>query len=72
MKVVAILNQKGGCGKSTLSMLMSLALASEGKKVLSIDCDPQGALTSFLLEPDENRPGLLTFSVNLRLLKKLL
>ena len=70
MKVVAILNQKGGCGKSTLSMLMSLALASEGKKVLSIDCDPQGALTSFLLELDENRPGLFDLLGKFKTLKE--
>jgi len=61
MKSIAVLNQKGGCGKSTLSMLLSLALASGGKKVLAIDCDPQGGLSSFLINPAENRPGLFDF-----------
>lgn len=61
MKTIAVLNQKGGCGKSTLSMLLSLALASGGKKVLSVDCDPQGGLSSFLINPSENIPGLFDF-----------
>ena len=40
MKAISILNQKGGCGKTSLSVLTSLALASSGKKVLAVDCDP--------------------------------
>lgn len=70
MKTIAILNQKGGCGKSTLTMLLSLALASGGKKVLAIDCDPQGGLSSFLIDPAENRPGLFDFLGKFRKLKE--
>jgi len=59
MNAITILNQKGGCGKTSLSVLLSLALASTGKKVLAVDCDPQGGLTSFL-DPieDDTRPGM--------------
>lgn len=48
---IAIINQKGGSGKTSLSVLIILALSSVNKRVLAVDCDPQGGLTSFLL-PD--------------------
>lgn len=60
MKVLTLVNQKGGTGKTTLAALIGLAFALEfDKKVLLIDLDPQAHLTSlFISRPEQIRSGI--------------
>ncbi|UCD50080.1 MAG: ParA family protein [Phycisphaerales bacterium] len=45
MKTIAVVNQKGGCGKTTSAVNLSVAFARTGQRVLLVDLDPQGHAT---------------------------
>lgn len=70
-KVIAVANQKGGVGKTTVTRELSACCALRGYQTLVIDCDPQGNLTQswidadiydvtlshVLIDPESNTPG---------------
>ena len=59
--VIAVVNQKGGTGKTTTCENLGIGLANEGKRVLLVDTDPQGSLTIALGNPKpDDLPVTLT------------
>jgi chromosome partitioning protein len=59
MRVISIVNQKGGCGKTTSAVNLAGALAADGASVLLLDMDPQAHTTlSFGIDPDEQMENL--------------
>jgi len=65
-KIISIVNQKGGVGKTTTAVNLAAALSEAGKFVLLIDLDPQGNATSGLgIKPDELQHGLYSVLMGL-------
>jgi len=64
-KIVSIINQKGGVGKTTTTINLGCALANSGKKILVIDLDPQGnASTGLGIENNQRQKTIYDFLVN--------
>ena len=53
MRTIAIINQKGGCGKTTVSINLASALAVKGHRTLLVDMDPQSHCAVGLAVPEE-------------------
>jgi chromosome partitioning protein len=58
VKTIAIANQKGGVGKTTVTREISACCALRGFQTLAIDCDPQGNLTSSWADPEGYEKGV--------------
>ena len=53
MRTIAIANQRGGCGKTTVVINLAACLAREGQRTLAIDLDPQSHCALGLAVPEE-------------------
>ncbi len=60
MRTIAIINAKGGCGKTTIATGLASALAWEGFQVALADLDPQQSSNDWLAQRDEDYPEILS------------
>jgi chromosome partitioning protein len=59
MKTIALITQKGGCGKTTLTTCLAVEAARKGKKALILDTDPQGTASQWWESRDSDSPSLI-------------
>ena len=72
-RVIAVANQKGGVGKTTTAINLGASLAAAERRVLAVDADPQGNLTSGLgRKIRESRPSLYEALIDQRPLEELI
>lgn len=55
-KIIAVCNQKGGVGKTTVCMQLAASFVRGGYKVLVVDADPQGTATRWAASADDEKP----------------
>ena len=63
-KIIAVANQKGGVGKTTSCVNLCAALHTMGRRVLLVDCDPQGNASSGMGVPKASRPNTYDILIN--------
>src|SRR5437667_8682001 len=67
MRRIAMINQKGGVGKTTTAVNLAAALAQAGQRVCVLDLDPQAHATTHLgIEPDGKTPSMYDVLINNR------
>lgn len=54
--IISVCNQKGGCGKTTITMALAAAFAHRGHRVLVVDGDPQGSASTWSANAPEEQP----------------
>lgn len=55
-KILTVCNQKGGSGKTTVTMQLAGSFAQRGRRVLVVDADPQGTATRWAASADDDKP----------------